>query len=324
MEGTGMTFLLNASAISKAFKVVTAFLAMVLLSSLNPYSASLAKSGMFDNTLKAAYPQTVVADMVENHFNAPLPEGKTVKKCYIIGFDGARCDAVTVLNGSAQSGINMISQQGGLYTAYCGGESFFFDKQKTCTAPGWASILTGKWADAHKVYDNGMVKTNDCLTILTRLVEDGKADSAAFKCVWGGHITDTNATYKDEVKYTQDKNINVRWETYTWDDTLQAALLDEVKGSSCADIIFSIYERPDSAGHSTGFSADNPDYTEAMKLCDKDAFDLIEAIQARSTYGAEDWLIIITSDHGGYKTGHGTRTFGTRTTFIASNKTIAG
>jgi len=317
-----MAFLMNYSAVSKAFKTVAVFLAMMLISSLNPYSASLSKSGMFDNTLKTAYPQTIVADMVEEHFNAPLPAGKTVKKCYIIGFDGARCDAVTVLKGSEQSGINTAAQQGGLYAAYCGGESFFFDKQKTCTAPGWASILTGEWADVHHVYDNGMVKSNDCLTVLTRLVEGGKAGSAAFKCVWGGHITDANATYRDEVKYTQDNNINVRWETYSWDDTLQAALLDEVRNPNCADIIFSIYERPDSAGHDTGFSKDNPAYTQAIKLCDKDAYDLIQAIQSRASYASEDWLIIITSDHGGYQTGHGTRTFGTRTTFIASNKAI--
>lgn len=297
---------------------------LVMLVTLNQsiYSARLDKSGMFDNTLKEAYPQTIVADMVEAHFNSPLPAGKTVKKCYIIGFDGARCDGVTVLKDAQQSGIKMIAQQGGLYTAYCGGEDFLFDEQKTSTAPGWASILTGEWADVHKVYDNGNIKSNDCLTVLTRLVEAGKAGSAAFKCAYPGHLVSVDATYKDEAAYTELNNINVRWETYSGDDTLQAALLDEVQSQNCANIIFSIYERPDAAGHGYNFNIKVPEYAQAMKLCDKDAYDLITAIQGRERYAAEDWLLIITSDHGGMMNGHGTRTTDCRTTFIATNKAI--
>ncbi len=304
----------------RILEAVVALLTFLITLNSSVYSKRLENSGMFDNTLKEALPQTAVADMVEAHFSSPLPAGKTVKKCFIIGFDGARCDGVTVLKDEPLSGIKLVSDRGGLYTAYCGGESFLFDKQKTCTAPGWASILTGVWADKHGVYDNGMVKSNDYPTVLTKLVQDGSAASAAFKCVWGGHITDENATYKDEVVYTRANNINVRWETYSWDDTLQAALLEEAASPNCADIVFCIYERPDSAGHGTGFTVNNPDYVEAVKSCDKDADDIIKAIEARETYAGEDWLFIITSDHGGMSTGHGTRTTDCRATFIASSK----
>ena len=50
--------------------------------------------------------------------------------------------------------------------------------------------------------------------------------------------------------------------------------------------------------------------------------DIIEAIKARDTYATEDWLILITSDHGGIGGGHGGPSFEERITFIVSNKEI--
>ena len=44
---------------------------------------------------------------------------------------------------------------------------------------------------------------------------------------------------------------------------------------------------------------------------------IIDAIEARPEYGTEDWLIIITTDHGGINKGHGFITIQERMTFIA-------
>lgn len=44
---------------------------------------------------------------------------------------------------------------------------------------------------------------------------------------------------------------------------------------------------------------------------------------ARETFQNEDWLILITSDHGGHKTGHGTQKAEDRMTFIAGNQKIS-
>ena len=51
-----------------------------------------------------------------------------------------------------------------------------------------------------------------------------------------------------------------------------------------------------------------------------DADKTIEAIKARETYDTEDWLIIITSDHGGIGTDHGSASIQERMTFIVANK----
>ena len=48
--------------------------------------------------------------------------------------------------------------------------------------------------------------------------------------------------------------------------------------------------------------------------------EAINAIKARSTYAQEDWLIIITSDHGGIETNHGNESIQERMTFVVMNK----
>lgn len=50
--------------------------------------------------------------------------------------------------------------------------------------------------------------------------------------------------------------------------------------------------------------------------------EIIRAIEARSTYAEEDWLIIISTDHGGTETGHGGQTAFERMTWLACNKPI--
>ena len=91
--------------------------------------------------------------------------------------------------------------------------------------------------------------------------------------------------------------------------------MNEIVKDDCADFIFSIYEPTDGTGHSKGFSFNNPEYKEAFKTEDGYALESINAIKARETYETEDWLIIITADHGGIGTGHGKESIQERMTF---------
>ena len=96
--------------------------------------------------------------------------------------------------------------------------------------------------------------------------------------------------------------------------------LNEVKKTDCADFIFVIYEPTDSTGHGYGFTINNPRYKEAFKTADQYGLETIDAIKARETYDTEDWLIIVTSDHGGVGTGHGGPTIQERMTFVVMNR----
>ncbi len=287
------------------------------------YKKLLDSSAFFDNQYDEALPQYEIYNIASRHFSAPLPEGKTEKKFLLIGFDGARAEAVLNAAEKASSGVLTLKERGGLYHLYTGGDFPFW--QDTSTAPGWASMITGVWAvgpGSHGVTHNSVVKKNKKMTLMTNLYEESKIDSSAMFVSWGGHFVGDDATYKEEIKYTSDKQYKMKWETFADDAQVMANTLAEIEKPDCADVIFPILEYCDHVGHDTGYSADNPDYVNAYLSADLDAAELIAAVEARETYNSEDWLIIISSDHGGLKTGHGGISSYERRIFFASNKAI--
>jgi hypothetical protein len=264
----------------------------------------------------------MVADMVKDHFHAPLPVGKTVKKCIVIGLDGARCDTAAESAQAADSGLKLLAAQGGIYIAKAGGDSLLHT-QATKTTSGWTTILTGTWANEHHVWYNGIIKLTNPKTFLTTLVEDGSAGSSAFYTWWPWHVQKLYSTYRIEAAYTRLHGLPVRWITTTGEDELRATLLAAVAKPDCADILFSIYERPDETGHAYGFSSDVPEYAQAVRSCDEDAYAIIKTIESRESYAAEDWLIMMTSDHGGQDKDHGNLSDDCRFIFIATSKAVA-
>ncbi len=280
------------------------------------YEENVAAFEPYENTIETAIPQTELYNVISEHFNSELPAGKLVKKAIVIGYDGCRADALSLCDTDGAV-YKLITEGGKAYISYCGGVNYpVFNTQDTSTAPGWASILTGQWADVHGITGNSITKSTDTLTLLTSLVEEGEANRSAFYVSWNGHFTADDSTYLLEKKYCEDKNLNVIFSDAEDDAGTLANTLADVNGLVCSDFIFTILEHPDHAGHSTGFDLENPDYENAFYASEADALEIIEAIEARATYALEDWLIIITSDHGGFNTGHGSFTIQERMTFF--------
>lgn len=277
----------------------------------------------YENTIETAIPQTELYNIIKSHFEGELSEGKTEKKAIIIGYDGCRADILTEMQ-SENSAISALLDDGAsINLAYCGGINYPAENtQDTSTAPGWCSILTGVWADKHGVTANGITKSLEHKTLLTTLVEDEIIDSSSFITKWKGHFDRKNATYNEEKAYCEENNLNVSFNRCKDDVASHEYTLNEVKKTDCADFIFVIYEPTDSTGHGYGFTINNPRYKEAFKTADQYGLETIDAIKARATYDTEDWLIIITSDHGGIGTDHGGASIQERMTFIITNKEI--
>lgn len=285
---------------------------------VSKYEDNIEQIEIFDNTLETAVPQTEIYNMIENHFKSELPAGKTVKKAIVLGYDGCRADALTLIEEDGAV-FHLMTTGGSAAIAYCGGVNYpVFNKQDTSTAPGWASILTGQWADVTGITGNGITKSTDNLTLLTTLVEEGEADSSAFYVSWNGHFVDDNSTYKLEKAYCEEKGLEVIYSDAGDDNGTLENTLADVSAADCSDFIFTIFEHSDHAGHSTGFDIEMPDYIEAFGEEEAAAMEIINAIEGRDTYESEDWLIIITSDHGGFNTGHGSFTIQERMTFIVA------
>lgn len=270
----------------------------------------------YKNSIETAIPQTELYNTIKYHFNAPLEKGKTEKKAIILGYDGCRADILAEID-EANSGIKALVNDGAeLSLTYCGGVNYpEKNTQDTSTAPGWCSILTGVWADVHGITGNDITKKTDPKTLLTSLVENKLADSSVFITKWKGHFSRKNATYLDEMAYCADNNLPVNFTLSGGDDDSHKIALEEIGKADCSDFIFVIYEPTDGTGHGNGFSFNNPKYKEAFKTEDAYALEAINAIKARETYETEDWLIIITADHGGIGKGHGGDSIQERMTF---------
>ena len=275
----------------------------------------------YKNTIETAIPQTELYNVINEHFSSKLPKGKTEKKAIVIGYDGCRADLEASYDNSNNGIYALLEDGGSVYLTYCGGVNYpETNTQDTSTAPGWCSILTGQWADVHGVTANDIPKSMEAKTLLTTLAEDGIIDSATFITKWAGHFSRENATYLPEVQYCNDHALPVTFNKCDNDDASHKAALEEIADEACADFIFVIYEPTDSVGHNKGFSTNNPKYREAFDKADAYGYEAIEAIKARETYDTEDWLIIITSDHGGIRLGHGGDSIQERMTFVAMNK----
>lgn len=276
----------------------------------------------FANDIESAVPQTEIYNIIKDHFTSPLPEGKTEKKAIVLGYDGCRLDALKAIDDKEDGAINKLLNGGGkMVISYAGGVPYpQINTQDTSTAPGWCSMLTGVLADVHGITKNDVVKSNDHLTLLTTLVQDGLADSSAFYVSWKGHFSRENATYLDEVEYTKQQGVNANFVCSKNDKGTAAAITADVSAKDCTDFIFSTFEYCDHAGHQTGFY--NSRYDNGFRNADKTAEEIIDTIYARESFDTEDWLIVITSDHGGIGRNHGGASIQERYTMIVVNKDI--
>ena len=289
-----------------------------------------------------------IFNMIDDFMDSP-DTGKK-KKVAIIGWDGARADSlgnifeakvmkfgVDVVSGNfskpACSGANSLVDMGGsVCLAYCGGEVGGRTAQETSTIWGWSSILTGKWA-----VDNGIdlpksanridklkhkpIISISAPTILRKYAEKSNLRTS-FIAQWPIHFSQT---YLSEIEYLNtNADVKMRYTKFDADYEMHKHLVEsltEGNANEC-DMLIGIYESSDHEGHSSGFGNKNPHYVNAVRTCDNYSFDLIQTIKNRPSYDNEDWMILITSDHGGVGRGHGHQNHECRAVFVVSNKKI--
>ena len=79
------------------------------------------------------------------------------------------------------------------------------------------------------------------------------------------------------------------------DSVVAAATADHLRGDR-ADAVFAYLGNPDETSHRMG--SIGREYRDAIALADRHVGMLVDAIRGRSTYAAEDWLILVSTDHG--------------------------
>lgn len=115
-----------------------------------------------------------------------------------MGYDGYREDALENIFGMEQSAVKRIAKEGGLFHSYAGANG----NQDTSTAPGWLSILSGKWAYQLGVQDNTGRKDAGTATFLNDAVSAGYPST--FIASWAPHF---DVTYQEDIMNAEGKAV---------------------------------------------------------------------------------------------------------------------
>lgn len=254
---------------------------------------------------------------------------ETPKALFII-LDGISADVIEKVNPPA---LAEIAKEGGYTRAYVGGGAGTYSETPTISAVGYNSLLTGTWANKHNVWDNDIEDPNYQYKTIFSIAEEFNPElHTAIFSTWtdnrtklvGEGLSQTDnikLDYKfdglelDTVKYPHDGQSD-------YIHQIDEAVADEAaryvveKGP---DLSWVYLQYTDDMGHRHG---DSEKFYEAIRMADKQVGRIWDAIKERERKFDEDWLIVITTDHGRDSTSgkhHGGQSPRERLTWIYTN-----
>jgi predicted AlkP superfamily pyrophosphatase or phosphodiesterase len=216
------------------------------------------------------------------------------RRVMIIGLDGVRPDALQAAETPRMDGL--IAN---------GAVSFTASTQltgRTSSGPGWTSILTGVEVEKHGVVENSLYDDFDrSYHTVIRRAQDELGARISMASHWPDIV---NGIVETEY----------RGEIYMGFDEPVADHVAEIVGQDTADLYFVQLDDIDDAGHTSGFDVENPEYIDAIELTDEYVGRIIDAVDARPA--DEEWLFLMTTDHGGTGRFHGAQDEANQTIWV--------
>ena len=229
--------------------------------------------------------------------------------------------------------LDAIAKVGGYTRAEVGGPLNDPAETPTVSAPGYMSLVTGTWANKHNVYGNADLAPNYDYWNLFRLAKavEPPLETGIFS-TWtdnrtillGAGLADAGGVTIDFVAdgfetdpqrfphAPQDRHI----QAIDRHVAAEAARVIEQQGP---DLSWVYLQYTDDVGHALG---DSPELDAAVEVMDQLVGTVWSAVQARAATQSEDWLILVTTDHGrDLHTGkdHGGQSERERTTWMVTN-----
>lgn len=226
--------------------------------------------------------------------DVPVNELIPGRRVMIIGLDGVRPDA---LQQAATPHMDRLIANGAV--------SFSASTHLTgitSSGPGWTSILTGVEVEKHNVTFNGLYDNIDrAFPTVTMRAQELLGARISMTSHWPDIVVGiTEPEARGEYRLAFDKEVSEH--------------VAEVVGLDQADLYFVQFDDIDDAGHTTGFDAANSEYIDAIELTDSYVGTIIDAVAARPA--DEEWLFLMTTDHGGEGTQHGAQNAANRTIWV--------
>jgi len=211
------------------------------------------------------------------------------RKVLFIGIDGVRSDALQQAN---TPNLDTLFQQG-LYTFTS------WHLGITVSGPSWSTMLTGVWENKHGVTNNNYTNSNyNDYPYFTKRAKEIRPTLKAVQITSWGPMS--NLVYNEG----WDSKLVVN----TDNDVVSAAQIQLLDPD--LDVLFVHIDDVDAAGHGNGFSPIIPSYMNQIQTVDGQVGQILSYLRSRPGYvnGTEDWLILLTTDHGGIGFGHGGNT----------------
>jgi predicted AlkP superfamily pyrophosphatase or phosphodiesterase len=251
------------------------------------------------------------------------------RKAVFIILDGIPADVIEKVETPV---LDEISSGSGYTHAYLGGEKDGYSQSPTISAVGYNHVLTGTWSNKHNVWDNDIAAPNYHYWTIFRIA---KASNPNIKTAVFSSWTDNRTKLVGEslpetgglkLDYSYD-GLELDKTRFPKDDPKRMFKIDEHISTEAAknilekgpDLSWVYLEFTDDMGHMYG---DGPEFYDAVKKADAQVGRVWQAIKERQKKYGEEWMIVITTDHGrNAQTGkdHGGQTDRERTTWIVTN-----
>ncbi|HZZ10048.1 MAG TPA: LamG-like jellyroll fold domain-containing protein [Paraburkholderia sp.] len=239
------------------------------------------------------------------------PAGTPSQKALVIGVSGVQYAALQ--QAIAQSKAPNLARLA-IVPALAGGINGTMTQQATLAGPGWASVLTGTWANRHGVRNDYAGQAIQADTLFKRIKQAGPYKTAAFDS-W----STLNALLAPAIAAGYvDTAVNCAGV----DTCVIDAASKSISGGS-ADLVFANLSGPATVAASSGLQGD---YSNALTAADQKIGQLLAAVSARQSQSGvnENWLVMVTTDEGLDATGteSGLPLLSNETAFIGSNQPL--
>lgn len=250
----------------------------------------------------------------------PAPAGQRAaaekaRKLLVVGMDGLNWDSVVAADAPQ---LDALAAQGSLGRSLVQCPTL----ADSSSGPGWSNIATGVWPDRHGVRNNTFAgKQYEANPDFLTRIERANPALATYSAVdWAPLHDQGTFSAAIDARFTLDGDAD----GYAGEDEkITADAVGRLGSGGGPDASFVYLGNTDVVAHAIGTGAR---YRAAIEKQDQQLGRILAAVRARPTYGSEDWLVMVTTDHGHRVPfgGHGGCRIDERGTFLLAVGTGIG